>query len=387
MSKLYFRYVVSTNFLKTNALKNYRFYLYTLLILIAFSITVTFLGVNSLSKSHTIQILENEIQSAAQQAKDIARMAERAYQSNTTEEDIAKSIQLAIDGSDKKNVFLSVFDWSEKLISHPNVTLVGSVQGNSSGMKLNMDQAPTGEELFDYINTIDVSSTDNSEIFYIAQIQGLGWIIGAHINLNNVHSMKSAWNNKAYLVFSLVMLLIILIVMGVIRSITSYYEAQLTLKSSKIEDGVLNLSKLNASLENYQSKLGELTTLKTTETVEVEVTKEKEKQRILTYVRNELMPVATEDIGYIYVENTITYVVRKDGKRSTTSESLDQIYSYLDEKSFFRANRQIIVAISAIDKIIKFGNSKLKIQVTPASEIDIIIGKNKAASFKQWLDL
>jgi DNA-binding LytR/AlgR family response regulator len=368
-------------------LKNYRFYLYTLLILIAFSVMATLLGVNSLSQSYTTQILENEIQSAEQQAKNIARMAEKAYQSNMSEEDIAKSIQLAIEGSDKKNVFLSVFDWSEKLISHPNVTLVGSIQGKSSGMKLNMDQAPTGDELYAYINSIDASTGDLSEIFYIAQIQGLGWVIGAHINVDNINSIQSSWKNKAYLVFSVVMLMIVLIVLGVIRSITSYYEAQLTLKSSKIEDGVLNLSKLNASLENYQNKLGELTTLNRTETVEVEVTKEKEKQRILTYVRNELMPVATEDIGYIYVENTITYVVRKDGKRSTTSESLDQIYSYLDEKSFFRANRQIIVAISAIDKIIKFGNSKLKIQVTPASEIDIIIGKNKAASFKQWLDL
>lgn len=368
-------------------MKNYRFYLYTLLVLIAFSVAATFLGVNALSKSHTIQILENEIQSAEQQAKDIARMAEKAFQSSISEVEIAQSIQRAIDGSDKKNVFLSVFDWSEKLISHPNVTLVGSIQGKSSGMKLNMDQVPTGEELFDYISSVDRSTSDPSEIFYIAQIQGLGWIIGAHINKDNIHSMKSSWDNKAYLVFFVVMLMIVLIVMGIIRSITSYYEAQLSLKSSKIEDGVLNLSKLNTSLENYQNKLGELTTLKTTETVEVEVTKEKEKQRILTYVRNELMPIATEDIGYIYVENTITYVVRKDGKRSTTSESLDQIYSYLDEKSFFRANRQIIVAISAIDKIIKFGNSKLKIQVSPASEIDIIIGKNKAAAFKQWLDL
>ena len=368
-------------------MKNYRFYLYTLLILIAFSITATLLGVHSLSKSHTLQILENEIQSAEQQAKDLARMAEKAFQSNISEEQIAESIQKAIDGSDKKNVYLSVFDWSEKLISHPNVTLVGSVQGKSSGMKLNMDQVPTGEELFDYISSIAFSGADNSDIFYIAQIQGLGWVIGAHVNRDNIHSMQSAWNTKAYLVFSIVMLMIVLIVMGVIRSITSYYEAQLTLKSSKIEDGVLNLSKLNTSLENYQNKLGELTTLNRTETVEVEVTKEKEKQRILTYVRNELMPVAMADIGYIYVENTITYVVKKDGKRSTTSESLDQIYSYLDEKSFFRANRQIIVAISAIDKIIKFGNSKLKIQVIPASEIDIIIGKNKAASFKQWLDI
>lgn len=368
-------------------MRNYRFYLYTLLILLVFSISATFLGVSSLSKSYTIQILENEIQSAEQQSKDIARMAESAFKANTSKDSIAESIQLAVENSDKQNVFLCVFDWSEKLISHPDVTLVGSVQGKTSGMKLDMDQAPTGEELFNYISSMKRSDSNDSEIFYLAQIQNLGWVIGAHLNVENVESMVSDWRNKAYLVFSIVMLIIVLIVMGTIRSITSYYEAQLSLKSSKIEDGVLNLSKLNSSLENYQKKLGELTSLSSNETLQPEVVKEKEKQRILTYVRNELMPVATEDIGYIYVENTITYVVQKDGKRSTTSESLDQIYSYLDEQSFFRANRQIIVAISAIDKIIKFGNSKLKIQVTPASEIDIIIGKNKAASFKQWLDL
>ena len=104
-------------------------------------------------------------------------------------------------------------------------------------------------------------------------------------------------------------------------------------------------------------------------------------------MRNEILSIATEDITYIYVENTITYVVRKDGRRSTTGESLDLIYSYLDERFFFRVNRQIIVAISAIETITKFGNSKLKIQVNPTSDVDIIIGKNKAASFKQWLDL
>ena len=366
-------------------MKNYRFFLYTLVILIVFSITTTWFGVSTLSKSHTIQILENEIQSAQQQAKDIALMAEGAFEAQISQDVIAKNIQSALNDSDKQNVFLSVIDWSQRLISHPDITLRGNVQDKKSGLKLSMGQAPTGEELYAYMYSID---TNDPEIFYILPIQqDSGWIIVAQLNIDNIKSIQGEWKNKAYLVFSVVMLMIVLIVMGTVRSITSYYEAQLTLKSSKIEDGVLNLSKLNTSLENYQNKLGELTSLKATEPVEVEVTKEKEKQRILTYVRNELMPIATEDIGYIYVENTITYVVRKDGKRSTTSESLDQIYSYLDERSFFRANRQIIVAISAIDKIIKFGNSKLKIQVTPASEIDIIIGKNKAAAFKQWLDL
>jgi DNA-binding LytR/AlgR family response regulator len=354
---------------------------------LVFSVTATIIGVGYLSKANAIQILENEINAAEQQSRVLARMAEQAYESGVSEEKIAEGIQTAIENSDTGISYLCVFDWSEKLVSHPDVTLIGDKQDHSSGMKLILKQAPAGEELYYQMMSFEETNAETTEIFYIAPIEDPSWIIAAHLNVAKVKLEMTSWKNQAYLTFSIIMLLIVLIVMGTVRLITSYYEAQLSLKSSQLEDGVLNLSKLNDSLENYQSKLGELTSLKAMETPPAEMPKEKEKQRILTYVRNELMPVATEDIGYIYVENTITYVVQKDGKRSTTSESLDQIYSYLDERSFFRANRQIIVAISAIDKIIKFGNSKLKIQVTPASEIDIIIGKNKAAAFKQWLDL
>ena len=372
-------------------MKNYRFYLYTLLTLLVFSIAATFVGVGYLSDSYTVQLLDNEIRSAQQQAKDISIMAEGAFQNQVPKDSIASNITTALKNSDEENSFLVVFDWSDKIIAHPDYTLRGTkqVQETDEALQLDMGVAPSAEEVFDFVSTIGNPTADQSEIFYIANIEhsNSDWIISAHLNVGKINALTQSWKNQTYPVFAIITLLITLIVMGIIRWISSYYEAQLSLKSSQLEDGVLNLSKLNDSLDNYQQKLGELTSLQTSETPTSPVETIKEKQRILTYVRNELMPVATEDIGYIYVENTITYVVQKDGKRSTTSESLDQIYSYLDEGSFFRANRQIIVAISAIDKIIKFGNSKLKIQVTPASEIDIIIGKNKDAAFKQWLDL
>lgn len=371
-------------------MKNYRFYIYTLLILVGFSIVASIIGVGYLSKNHTIQVLGNEIQSAEQQVKKIAVLAEKGFENKESKEEIASNIQKTLGNIESQNVFFSVFNWSSKIISHPDVTQKQGTQDQNSGMTINMQAAPTSEELYDFIQSKERAGVNQSEIFYTAPIKNpdSDWIIAAHLNISNIDRAAKKWENQAYLIFSIIMLLVMIIVMVTIRMITSFYETQLSLKSSKIEDGVLNLSKLNDSLENYQNKLGEFATMRSNnDSPQVESTKEKEKQRILTYVRNELMPVSTEDIGYIYVENTITYVVQKDGKRSTTSESLDQIYSYLDEKSFFRANRQIIVAISAIDKIIKFGNSKLKIQVVPASEIDIIIGKNKAAAFKQWLDL
>lgn len=369
-------------------MKNYRYYAYTVAILFTFSVLVALFGVPYLSKVNGIQVLENEIVSSEQQAKQIALLAESCFNHEIEKDKIAESIQDAIENTESQNIFISVFDWSGKIISHPDITLVASRnEQNTSNTTRNMQTLPTGEELYELVQTNGSSKEVAPEIIYLTPIKNSDWIIAAHLNSENVINQINKSKNQTYLVFSIILLFIMLIVLAMVRLVTGYYENQLSLKNSKLEDGVLNLAKLNTSLENYQKKLGELTSFQSNETAPVETVKEKEKQRILTYVRNELMPVNTEDIGYIYVDNTITYVVQKDGKRSTTSESLDQIYSYLDEKSFFRANRQIIVAISAIEKIIKFGNSKLKIQVNPPSEIDIIIGKNKAAAFKQWLDL
>ena len=67
--------------------------------------------------------------------------------------------------------------------------------------------------------------------------------------------------------------------------------------------------------------------------------------------------------------------------------SLDDMYTNLNSALFFRANRQFIISITAIDKIIKYGKSQLKIVLQSKTSEDIIISKNKAAEFKQWLNM
>ena len=63
------------------------------------------------------------------------------------------------------------------------------------------------------------------------------------------------------------------------------------------------------------------------------------------------------------------------------------MYTHLNSTLFFRANRQFIISIAAIDKIIKYGNSQLKILLQSKTSDEIIISKNKAAEFKQWLNM
>ena len=368
-------------------MNKYKFYTFTALGLSVLLLIITLLTSRYFLKIYCITNLENEIASTKNITNQITSMVSTSLKNNVAQTTILESIQRTIDNSSKQNSFISIYDWSGKIMAFPDITKVGT-PAQSNALIKNLKTTPTGEELY---NTLQDTISINQGIVYQQSIPASDWIIAGHINLKNIQKSSTDFKNQMYLVFFIISLLIILFTLIIMRFLSSYFEKLLDQKSLKFEDSVLNIEKLNASLEKYQKNLSSLTITPTVEkTKNSEViaiaNKETSKSRILTYVRNELVPIATEDLAYVYVDNTITYVVRKDGKRATSNESLDQIFSNLDEKSFFRVNRQIIVAISAIDTITKFGN-KLKLQLQPEPEIDIFIGKNKAASFKLWLDL
>ncbi|MFT5890011.1 MAG: DNA-binding LytR/AlgR family response regulator [Dokdonia sp.] len=385
-------------------MKYHPYYLYTALSLSVLYVIIALIATPFFMRLSMNNALSNDIEAAQQEAYLIASMSEGITEKNDKTK-LKERIQKSINNTNTKNVFISVLDWSGEYLCYPDNKRIGDTPPLSEALASGIQNELTSEVLYDMVfKKEDTVST--SEIIRLTPVVDSDWIIASHINKERVIEQANNIRSQLYLVFLIIGLITLIFFLASIRIISSYYERQLALKSTKLEDGVLNLSKLNASLDNYQKNLSDFKRERQEEqklaeqqkqleeqvettavTEEAKISKTTTKQRILTYVRNELLPVATEDISYIYVENTITYIVRKDGKRSTSSESLDLIYSYLDEKLFFRANRQIIVAISAIETITKFGNSKLKIQVNPASEIDIVIGKNKASAFKQWLDL
>ncbi len=380
-------------------MRNYKTYAFTTVIFTAVYVFIAYWAIHFIAKKSTILLLENEIQSGKQRAKQISSISEAALQANVDKNVVVKGIQKSIEDVNESNLFLSVIDWSGKIVSYPDITKVGTLDAETNAVVSNVKKDISAEDLYVYISSYNMNedALEASEVVRLDAIPNSDLIVVTHINLRNVIAKLERFKNAYSFIFIILGLFILVFVFGIIRYISNYYYEMLEQKSTRLEDSMLNLSKLNASLENYQKNIAiekekqakaEAQAIeKAVEEGEDAEIKELPKKRLLTYIRNELMPVAIEDISYIYLENTITYIVRKDGKRFTANDSLDQIYSSLDEKLFFRANRQIIVSIYAIDKIIKFGNNSLKIETKPSSEIDIVIGKNKAAAFKQWLDM
>ena len=177
---------------------------------------------------------------------------------------------------------------------------------------------------------------------------------------------------------------IILLSFFAVRVLGCLYEKQLEEKKSSLENHMFSLSKMNKDLIAHQQIIIEKSAIFNQNR---EANEKSEKKRILTYIRNELVPISTEDIAYMLTENSITYIYQIDGRKSTSNLSLYELYNTLDKSFFFRANRQYIIVITAIDKIIKYGNNQFKILVTNYPDVEIIISKNRAADFRQWLSI
>lgn len=97
-----------------------------------------------------------------------------------------------------------------------------------------------------------------------------------------------------------------------------------------------------------------------------------------------IVPVA--DISYISSEAGMARLYLKSRKQYNVDLSLDYIESQLDPMLFFRATRRHIVNITSIQRITKWFNRKVKIQLSEYSETEIIISKEKVSLLRQWLD-
>ncbi|WP_449435939.1 LytR/AlgR family response regulator transcription factor [Pedobacter steynii] len=106
----------------------------------------------------------------------------------------------------------------------------------------------------------------------------------------------------------------------------------------------------------------------------------------MTYFKDEIITIDTEYIAYIIlIENTVS-VFTFQNKTYNINTTLDDLMKELDNEIFYRANRQFIVNINAIENIWIYGRNQLRINTNPKCPEPIIISKNKVSEFKKWLD-
>ncbi|MEM9000792.1 MAG: LytTR family transcriptional regulator DNA-binding domain-containing protein [Bacteroidota bacterium] len=365
-----------------------RLYFFTFLAITLIFIMIAAIAVRYVIKVSANEFLQTQLESSKREAKEVASLIGYQLENGIAKATIVNNVQHSIENTDTENGFICMFDWSGKEICNPDKTRVGQLVSPNQSFVTTINGDVNSEDFYNLLTEKKAiggirdfgGKKGASEIIYLYPVANSDWIIGAHANMDKISDKIVGMRNKFYVIFVIMGFAIILSSVITVRLIGSAYEKRLEAKNLRLENEVVNLAKLNSDLDRYQQKVNETRSVN-------DMDKEVGKKRILTYTRNELLPISTDGIAYIFTENTITYVVCFDGRRSTTNTSLDELYASLDNSYFYRANRQFIIAIAAIQKIIKYGNNQLKILVNPNSEVDIIISKNRASEFKQWLNL
>ncbi len=111
------------------------------------------------------------------------------------------------------------------------------------------------------------------------------------------------------------------------------------------------------------------------------------KEKFIVNMRNQWMPVNTSDIA-CFVRETLNYIYLFSGERYLFDFStLDEVEDLLDPKQFYRANRQYIINIDAVQTVKPLENAKLLVRLKePNHKFEIDMSREKAPAFKKWLD-
>ena len=110
------------------------------------------------------------------------------------------------------------------------------------------------------------------------------------------------------------------------------------------------------------------------------------KSTYLLQKRDELIPVKTKDMAYIYIDSGIVKAITFENQSYVMNKKLEDIEAELNPQEFLRVNRQFILNKAAVTKIKFYFNGKLIVLTQPPSEERIVVSKGKASAVKEWLN-
>ncbi|MDP1726821.1 MAG: LytTR family DNA-binding domain-containing protein [Bacteroidota bacterium] len=109
-------------------------------------------------------------------------------------------------------------------------------------------------------------------------------------------------------------------------------------------------------------------------------------KRFLVASSNQLSFIPAEEIAYFNLVNRHVFLTTRGGKQFLFDNPLEALEQKLDPDRFFRINRQFIINIDAIGKMFFQERGRVKIEVIPEYNEEVIVSTEKAAQFKGWLN-
>ena len=112
----------------------------------------------------------------------------------------------------------------------------------------------------------------------------------------------------------------------------------------------------------------------------------KYKTRFVIKVGEHLKSVEVGDILFFLSLEKATFCYSRDGRKNILDYTLDQVEGLVDPERFFRINRKYIVSADAIQDMIHYTNSRLRLVLKNSDDPEVIVARERVQEFREWLD-
>lgn len=143
---------------------------------------------------------------------------------------------------------------------------------------------------------------------------------------------------------------------------------------------------LRAAIEKYKSRSGQMTSDSVRYRNMAEDLGSRYKSRFVTRIGEQIQTIETRDVDFGYVWEKGTYLRSKSGKNFPVDYSLEQLEGLLSPDDFFRLNRQYLARYEAVEKMVAYGNGRIRVRLVGLPDEKIILSRERTRDFKEWID-
>lgn len=109
-------------------------------------------------------------------------------------------------------------------------------------------------------------------------------------------------------------------------------------------------------------------------------------QRFVVQFADKLKSIDVSTISYFTALEKSVYLVTDDNHRYAIDYTLEKLEEVLNPKIFYRINRKFLVNITAIKGMYTYSKSRVKIELKPDPETEVIVSSERSSGFKDWLN-
>lgn len=93
-----------------------------------------------------------------------------------------------------------------------------------------------------------------------------------------------------------------------------------------------------------------------------------------------------DQIAMFYSSQKVVTAITRHNESHVIDFTLDKLEKQLDPTLFFRVSRQFILHIDAITKVENWFNGKLVVKTRPEAVEKIVVSRERARVFKEWIN-